>query len=414
MATKDVNDVGGFAGGEEEPLPFAEDEKARGVLQAALLEMKRGDLAAGSLVEWISQRLQNDTASPSARSLGDVLGEAFEMMDARAEGKESPITTPWDDLNYELPGGGYWPGCHILVSGTGAGKTAWALQLGLHAARKHNAAIVYVGLELDEKQIALRFAGEIAQVGWSKLYTGQASLDERRRARDAGAQLSGLPIYIEAGDPMGWCAARLHQVATDKRKQHPGVPLLIVVDFLQLIGSEPDVRQDLRERIGRAAYIARDVAKRNDATVLLISSVARDNYAKVNGLDAIKAAGVAASMTGEIVTERFMRSPDAIVGLGKESGEIEYAADTVTAALGLPKENGKRVVVFGMAKVRAGTSSWCSLVFDGFRFANDPSHGRDVLSALQDAGKNKDKPNGKNGQASNGTSQHQRDVNPYD
>lgn len=364
------------------------DELARLLELANAGRLSSTELSA-ELVRLAQERTSNTSTEAPLVTLASVLPEAFACMDARAEGREQPLSTPWPDFNDQLAGGGFWPGCHVLVSGTGMGKSAWSLQLALHAATMNKAAVVYVGLELDNSQIALRLAGEIARVGWSKLYTGQADTNDRSRARDAAHILAGLPFYLEAGDPMGWSATQLQQVAERVRKRHSNLPLLIVVDFLQLMGSDSDgQRQDLRERIGRAAYAARHVAKRLNATVLLISSVSREAYAKVSGIDALKAAGISADVQGSIVVERFLRSPDTLVGLGKESGEIEYAADTVTTAITLPKEEGKRVVVFATAKVRSGPPGWSSLIFDGYRFAPDPLHGHSVITRLTTTDKN--------------------------
>jgi len=89
----------------------------------------------------------------SMRSLSTVLAAAFDRMDARAEEREKPLATPWPDFNAQLPGGGFWPGCHLLVSGTGVGKSMWALQFALHTARE-GGAVIYAGLELDAFQVA--------------------------------------------------------------------------------------------------------------------------------------------------------------------------------------------------------------------------------------------------------------------
>jgi len=338
---------------------------------------KEGDsaLAPGRLME---------PPFKAMRHIAGVLDAAFACMDARAEGREKPIATPWPELNLQLPGGGYWPGCHVVVGGTGAGKSAWAMQLSLHAAR-NGSPVVYVGLELDESQIALRLAGEMAKVGWSRLYTGEATLAERQRAREAKLELAQMPIHIESGNAMGWPASRIEKAVAEVRESHPAAPILLIVDFLQLVGAEADAgRQDLRERIGRAAYVAREAARKHGATVLLVSSVSRENYARVAGPEILAAAGLAADRHDGVVVERYLTAPDAIVGLGKESGEIEYAADSVSVMVSLPRVERRavRAVVFILAKVRAGRPSWCSFLFDGFRFAEDPTHGRVALDAI--------------------------------
>jgi replicative DNA helicase len=339
-------------------------------------------------------------APAEMRLLDDVLDDAFKRIRARADGSEKPISTPWPEFNEQLAGGGFWPGCHVLVSGTGAGKSAWALQLALHTARQ-GGSVVYAGLELDDQQVAARFAAEVNHdpeirggvIGWSELYTGSGRA-KRLPMLDAvetkaRAELKGLKIYLERGDPMGWAASRMHDCArTIRETKGSKAPLLIVLDFLQLIGSEANAgRQDLRERIGRAAYIARDVARRYDAVVLLISSVSRENYARLSGKGlkegGLKDLGLTVSFDDDrTVAERHIAGAEQLVGLGKESGEIEYAADSVTVALSLPREGNERKVLFATAKQRAGQPGWCTLVFDGFRFSADPGRGKAVLEML--------------------------------
>src|SRR6185295_5523599 len=84
----------------------------------------------------------------------------------------------------------------------------------------------------------------------------------------------------EFSKPQGWQASSLLASLERMRKSHPSGPMLVVVDFLQLVGRESNVgSQDLRERIGEAAYMATHAANTYDVAIQLISSTARDKYA---------------------------------------------------------------------------------------------------------------------------------------
>lgn len=318
-------------------------------------------------------------------TLASILDGALDRMDARATGTEKPIATPWADFNASLPGGGFWPGCHVLVAGTGVGKSTWALQLALHAARA-GTPVAYVGLELDDAQIALRLVADVAKLRWSDLYTGEgvAKNDkDREKARAAADSLRALPFHVEHGSPMGWSATDLQSLAERMRRAHPGeAPMLLVLDFLQILGAEPHAgRQELRERIGRAAYVARQIARTHNAAVLVVSSLARGSY---NAAELLEQAKPIAEVAKGIVAERRLLNPDAIVGLGKESGEIEYAADSVTVALrvrDLAADDFSRVL-FALPKLRAGRETWCELMFNGARFADSRDHGRALADHL--------------------------------
>ena len=327
------------------------------------------------------------------RPLGSFLGSALERAERRRTRKERPIPLPWESVAAQL-GGGLWPGMHVLVSGTGVGKTTLALQAALHAA-EHGTPVAYVGLELDDLQVALRLVGERAGVPWSKLYLGQGSDQEHAAAIHAMADLEKLPLYLETGKPGGWPASDLSKLVASMRAKHPeqvpdengqlrdvpgSVPMLVVLDFLQIIGGEEGERRDLRERIGAAAYEARDVARRFNCAVLLISSAARDKYGVLAG--DITGAGLGSERRENGTRRRFIASPDTLIGLGKESGEIEYAADSVNVAVRMPAKgpDDSRLVVLATPKLRAGSPSWTVLRFSGTGFAEAGDEEADRLA----------------------------------
>lgn len=312
-------------------------------------------------------------------TLRDAAASALLLVERRASGKEKPIATPWSSVNRCLPGGGYWPGMHVLVGGTGAGKSAWALEVALHAA-KNGAAVCYVGLELDSDQVALRLmANQNENVSWSHAYTGKEGIDQQAFA-DAAAELSKLkaPFIIESGPPGGWPIDNLAHIAQEIRKEYKDGPALVVIDFLQIVGTSDGTRE-LREKIGKAAYLARQVSREHGITVLLISSVARTKY---NSADIL----LSADLQPESSDPASIGNPDSLVGLGKESGEIEYAADSVCALLRATAYDNEKnsPFVLAFAKVRAGKPHWAELRFNGARFTEPTkTDGRALVDNLK-------------------------------
>lgn len=295
----------------------------------------------------------------SAPVLGDLLGKAFEEMGHRADGSRTPIATPWPALNSIL-GGGFWPGLHVLTGTTGSGKTQLALQVALRAAAE-DVPVLYVALELSRTELVARLAAlaasEFPGAGrapkWSDLYLGKDPGALERLGGDVRAFLAALPIRIEEAAAGEWVAGRnLSERARAMREAHSGRTPLIVVDYLQIVGAE-NVRQDLRGCIRSAALAARNVA-REGAAVLLLSSVSREN-AKLLG-------------PGEDGV-RPDADPSILVGLGKESGEIEFSADSVLALSREEYREGGTPMHLAAAKVRAGRPGWVSISFDGSRFS---------------------------------------------
>ncbi len=300
-------------------------------------------------------------------SLGSTLTPALERARRRKEGKEKPVPVPFPQYSEALKGG-FWPGVHSVVAGTGAGKSTFMFQIATHAARQ-GVPVLYIGLELGEFQVALRAMGDSSGVNWSALYTGQASEEQLSKAESAIPDMMSLPFYVEYNSEQGWAPSNLLKRAAEIREQHPTGPMLIVLDFLQLVGAEAAENgrmPDLRERIARAAYAAVHVANKHSASVVLISSTSRANYGKFGGgAETDMKNFITREVPGLYKRQRTLQSPDALVGAGKESGEIEYAVESQTVLVKWPVklETGESVVLCAVPKIRYAMSSWVPMSF---------------------------------------------------
>lgn len=302
-------------------------------------------------------------------SLGLFISGAERRITARTQGLEMPISTPWEPLNNALSGG-LWPGMHVMVGPSGVGRTQFALQQALHAAQLR-VPVTYVGLELDRLQLVARLCGLRSELHWSRIYHGDLEPAEHDEVRKLLPTLADLPIHLIEGGPMGWPHETLYPLVQQMRAAYPekvsddggsipgSAPLLVIVDFLQLVGSN-NGRDDLRVKIGNAAYAARAVARDLNAVVLLISSTARENYARLMGQRKGK------KNEDSSITDT---SPASLIGTGKESGEVEYAADSLMVFARDDLDPTNKAVHLGIAKLRAGIPGWVTLNFDGARFS---------------------------------------------
>ena len=156
--------------------------------------------------------------------------------------------------------------------------------------------------------------------------------------------------------------------------------MLVVLDFLQLVASREDAREDLRERIGRAAYAGRAVAREYGAAVLMLSSTSRENYFILSGEAKTNAARKKAD--APIVEYPLgTGNPGRLVGLGKESGDIEFATDAALVLGQEPRKDGELTTCWlAVAKMRARPEwakgkGWAKLWFDGGRFTEPEARG---------------------------------------
>lgn len=299
----------------------------------------------------------------NASCVGSFLDEAAQELMARATGDTRPIATPWSRLNEPLSGG-FWPGLTILNGNPGAGKSQWALQIALAAAAA-GVPTLFIGLELDRPQLIARLLGLITNRPWSGLYQcndPSRAPDRLAAALREGAILRELPLQLEVGNPYGWRGDTLYSRVAAMQAEYGKSPL-VVLDYLQIISGEGELRQ----RIAQAAYQGRAAAREFNAVVLCISSVARQNYNMValrNG----KGDGL---IEKDDIPPQI--PPSDFIGIGKESGEIEYSADTVLALCREAQQNDRptRDTWIAIAKQRAGTPQWVRLAFNGYRFGDE-------------------------------------------
>lgn len=341
--------------------------------------------------------------------LGDRLTHSVARAVRRAVGIEKPVPLPWPELKDHF-GGGLWPGLHVLCSGTGVGKTAMVLQVCKHAAAE-DVPTAYVGLEMDDLQFDLRVVGDEAHLRWSDLYTGQANQEALARAAKTALELvdEELPLHPINRNPMSWPASKVYALAAALRAKYPepppsetlnaggpgSRPILIVLDYLQIVGPEEGddgsyKSLDLRERIGRAAYALREVATAHNIAILVVASIARDKY----GLwPMVMNAELAWELDEHRIVNRRITVPDVLVGLGKESGEIEYGADSVSVLARVPDtyvEGQGQAVVFATAKGRATGGRWTPMHFTGFAYEPSRDGGTAVVEALGKADRAKE------------------------
>ena len=303
------------------------------------------------------------TLSGLAPTLGASLATTLEVARQRRSGALKPISTPWPGLNSDM-NGGLWPGLTVLVGSTGVGKSAFALQQSLCAA-KAGTPVLYVALELDRGQIVTRLAsmlahdaGEGFEWGAALYGTSHAALSGFERF---APRLDALPVHILEQDARAFDVSELRNIVSNLREAyHVGknASVLVVLDYLQLIGPGPE-GLELRERMSAASMQCRDLARKLNATVLMLSSTSREGATR---LASAKDSGFVNLDAGEFV------------GTGKESGDIEYSADNVLVLC--PEAftlNGETRLQLGIAKQRAGSRNWLRLLFNGARLREEES-----------------------------------------
>ncbi len=301
-------------------------------------------------------------ASPAGWArLGDFAEDAFATLESRASGDASQIVPlPWPELAAHLgakDAPGLLPGAYVLTGGTGVGKTQWTTYAALYAAQ-HEHPVGVFSLELGKVGTLSRYLGAYPAVvegrpdtatHWSDVFRGDKG--EINKVQQWVEPVSKLPLSFAFGGSEGRTAAEIGKLANDIADQadEAGRCGLVVLDFLQLVAGPEDAAGDaLRERIKAASYAMRHLANERGLAVVLVSSVARGHYPRLSGADGHPTAS----------------HPSSFVGVGKESGEIEYSADAVLTLTKAPKDSDGHVWL-AVAKLRWNTPRWLAYAFNG-------------------------------------------------
>ena len=236
----------------------------------------------------------------------NVAKTAFDLLEMP---KETPcIPTGVVGLD-EMLDGGLRCGLHVLAAASSLGKTTLATQIADTIALAGN-DVLYVTLEQSARDLVAKSVARLCyrQTDGMQCFATREMTDlqkratwsqQRREAFEQGVQAYGTVVapHVEILEGVGrTCALDIAGYAACMAEQ--GRKPTVFVDYLQLLTS--DVTQDERLSIARNVSDLRQLARDLDTPVVCISAVRRDAYLMPVTLDSMK-----------------------------ESGAIEYGADTV-------------------------------------------------------------------------------------
>lgn len=250
------------------------------------------------------------------RDMNRLMIDTLTEMDNRVKNNQNGITgipTGLRELD-KLTAGWQPSDLNIIAARPGIGKTAFALQLALAAARAGKHMIVY-SLEMQGERLGDRWlCAQSRDVSAGHLNTGQLSSEEYHQAVDAARELSRLPIMVDDNPKM----SIEHIRASARLQKSKGLCDGIIIDYLQLCEMKTEQKNRNREQeVAEASRKAKLLAKEMKIPVILLCQLNRECELRGN------------------------RRP-ALSDL-RESGAIEQDADLVMllyrpAAYGLPIE----------------------------------------------------------------------------
>lgn len=237
------------------------------------------------------------------RKVQDVLSKTqndLEML-ARNGGKINGLTTGFGELD-NLTEGFKPTQLVILAARPAVGKTAFALNLALAAAKSTKKNIAIFSLEMPAEQLLTRMISSLGQIDNKKLSTGRMENDDWKRFNEAISILADTNIFFHdaGGVTPSEIKAKCRRLAT----QGEGLGL-VVIDYLQLIDSSARYAGSRQQEVSEISRALKTMALELEVPVIALSQLSRS------------------------VEKREDKKP--VLSDLRESGSIEQDADIVAA-----------------------------------------------------------------------------------
>ena len=256
------------------------------------------DWATAEITAIADRAVRSDDITPLSDVVRATLDDLERRQQARQAGECIGIPTGLQRLD-ALTGG--WRGGQLVVLAgrPGTGKSATMLHFARAAAIAGVPVCVY-SAEMPNTQLAGRMLVGGSGVNSGSFRTGDIDADGWRELERAGAELSGMPVYLNDRANITMGAIRSQCKAMHRR----GRCGMVIIDYLQLLDTTTRNANSTREReIAAASRSAKLLAKELGVPVILLSQLSRK------------------------VEERTDKTP--LLSDLRESGAIEQDADIV-------------------------------------------------------------------------------------
>jgi len=221
----------------------------------------------------------------------------------RADGRDwLGLDSGFKHLNETL--NGLTEGVFILAGAPSCGKTTLAKQIADTVAEKEKVPVLFYSFEQSAEELRIKSLARLSSVDSRVIWKGRTGTDTWAKVAKAAEEYLQGPgpclTIIEAGRKDTVEAIRA--AALMARRKAGDKPVLLILDYLQIIPAGKDAPDTLRERIDWNLTELRRLSRDLKSPVLVISSQNREAYKE--------------------------NKPPTLAAL-KESGGIEYSADGV-------------------------------------------------------------------------------------
>lgn len=243
---------------------------AAGEIQTLAFE---GAGRAADIAELAEQKIYNVRHGREIKGLShikNVIMDLYARLDELGQsGSDIPgIPTGFHDLDHALTGLNK-SDLVLVAARPGMGKTAFALNLALNAAKSSKKDVVVFQLEMSKDQLAARFLSNEALIESQKLKTGNLDQDDWIKIARASNVLAKTRIYVDDNP-----AITVAEIKAKCRRLGDGLGL-IVIDYLQLMQSGGRRNDNRTQEVADISRSLKIMAKELNVPVVCLSQLSR-------------------------------------------------------------------------------------------------------------------------------------------
>lgn len=232
------DEIGSAANVEYYGQMIKEKSMLREVVRTATRVMQTGTNFTGNVADFMQEveagffKLTAQTKNNKMIPLKQALYENLKELEkpARAKGEIMGVSTGFSSIDRSLLG--LQPGQLVLIAARpGMGKTAFALNWAVAAAKQTNMAVAVFSYEMMYAELSMRLLSSEAAVDSRKLKTKEFNEMDLRQISNAVQKLSNLKLYINDSGSTNLMDIRSY---CRKLKAEQGLAM-IIVDYLQIM-----------------------------------------------------------------------------------------------------------------------------------------------------------------------------------
>lgn len=201
--------------------------------------------------------------------INSIILDVYNHLDelAQSESGLPGLPTGFHDLDRRLTGLNK-SDLILIAARPGMGKTAFALNVALYAAKHTDKDVVLFQLEMSRDQLASRLLSQEAVIDSQKLKTGELEPDDWTKIARAANTLAKTHIYVDDNP-----AITVAEIKAKCRRLGDNLGL-IVIDYLQLMQSGKRSESRVNE-IGEISRAMKIMAKELNVPVICLSQLSR-------------------------------------------------------------------------------------------------------------------------------------------